>query len=208
MSKYLIVNADDFGYSYSINEGIIEAHTNGIVTSTSVMVDAMAAHEARGLTKFPDLSIGLHLEVKETANIEVELARQVDKFVAITGKSPDHIDTHKRHTTDAGIKEVLENYTKIHGTPVRILNAKHIGSFGISSSDSSVTQLKRSIDEATELYNELMTHAGYADDYLREHSSYNNPREDEIKSVCSPEIKEYIREKGLVLTTWKGVTNA
>lgn len=202
MRKFLIVNADDFGYSFGINKGIIEAHTNGIVTSTSVMVDAIAAHEAKDLVKFPDLSIGLHFVVKEVVNVKAELDRQIDKFITIVGKSPDHLDTHKRHTTDDGIKEVLEDYVKPHKIPVRNFNAKHIGSFGINSDDCSVTQLKRSIDEATEEYNELMTHAGYSDDYLRGHSSYSDPREDELKSICSPMVKEYIQEKGLVLASW------
>lgn len=205
MSKYLIVNADDFGYSYSINKGIIEAHTKGIVTSTSVMVDAIAADEARDLTNFPDLSIGLHFEVKEVVNVEAELERQIDKFVSIVGKSPDHLDTHKRHTTDEGIKEVLEDYGKAHSIPIRIFSAKYIGSFGINSNDCSVAQLKRSIDEATEGYNELMTHAGYSDDYLREHSSYSDLREEELKSICSPEIKEYIQENGLILVNWRSL---
>lgn len=207
MTKYLIVNADDFGYNYGINRGIIEAHTNGIVTSTSVMVDAIAAHEAKDLTKYPDLSIGLHFEVKEVLNAKAELERQIDKFVAIVGRSPVHIDTHKRHTTDESIREVLEDYAKTHNIPVRNFNAKYIGSFGINSNDSSVTQLKRSIDEATEEYNELMTHAGYSDKYLREHSSYNDPREDELKSICSPEIKQYVQDKDLVLISWSGLQN-
>lgn len=205
MIKYLIVNADDFGYSYSINKGIIEAHINGIVTSTSVMVDAIVADEAKDLTKFPDLSIGLHFEVKDVVNIKTELERQIDKFVAIVGRSPDHLDTHKRHTTDEGMKEVLEDYAKAHNLPIRIFSAKHIGSFGINSSDCSVTQLKRSMDEATEGYNELMTHAGYSDDYLREHSSYSDLREEELKSICSPEIKEYIQENGLILVNWRSL---
>jgi predicted glycoside hydrolase/deacetylase ChbG (UPF0249 family) len=207
VSKSLIVNADDFGYSYSINKGIIEAHTSGIVTSTSVMVDAIAAHEAKELTKFPDLSIGLHFEVKEIVDVEAELDRQIEKFVAIVGKSPDHIDTHKRHTTDEGIKEVLEDYAKSHNIPVRIFNAKHIGSLGINSGDCSLAQLKRSIDEATEEYNELMTHAGYSDDYLREHSSYSDLREEELKSICNPEIKQYIQEKGLILANWDSLAS-
>lgn len=205
MRKYLIVNADDFGYSYSINKGIIEAHTKGIITSTSVMVDAIAADEARDLTKFPDLSIGLHFEVKEIVNVKVELERQIDKFIAIVGRSPDHLDTHKGHTTDEGIKEVLEDYAKAHNIPIRIFSAKHIGSFGINSSDCSVARLKRSIDETTEEYNELMTHAGYSDDYLREHSSYSDPREEELKSICSPEIREYIQENGLILINWRSL---
>jgi predicted glycoside hydrolase/deacetylase ChbG (UPF0249 family) len=205
MSKYLIVNADDFGYSCSINKGIIEAHTSGIVTSTSVMVDAIAAHEAKELTKFSGLSIGLHFEVKEIVNVTAELERQVDKFASIVGRQPDHIDTHKRHTTDEGIKEVLEDYAKSHDIPVRIFNAKHIGSFGINSDDCTLAQLKRSIDEATEEHNELMTHAGYSDDYLREHSSYSDLREDELTSICSPEIKQYIQEKGLILANWNSL---
>jgi len=204
MSKYLIVNADDFGYSYSVNKGIIEAHTKGIVTSTSVIVDAIAAHEAKELTKYPDMSIGLHFELKEVVNVKAELERQIEKFVAIVGKTPDHLDTHKRHTTDEGIKEVLEGYSKAHVIPVRNFDSKHISSFGINS-NASIAQLKRSIDEATDGYNELMTHCGYSDDYLREHSSYSDSREQELEAICDPTIKQYIVEKGLELCNWRQV---
>src|SRR5688500_8401267 len=110
--KYLIVNADDFGYSYNINKGIIEAHEKGIVTSTSVMVNAVSSNEAKVLTTYPDLSIGLHFELKEVANVKAELEEQIKKFVTIVGKMPDHLDTHKRHTTDEDIKEILEVYAK------------------------------------------------------------------------------------------------
>ena len=205
MTKFLIVNADDFGYSHSINKGIIEAHEKGIVTSTSVMVNAIAADEAKDLTKYPDLSIGLHFELKEVVDVEAELKRQIEKFVAIVGKKPDHIDTHKRHTTDEGIREVLETYPKTHNIPVRIFNAKHIGSFGVNSNDGSVAQLKRSIDETTDENNELMTHCGYSDDYLRKHSSYSDPREQELASILDPSIQEYIRDKGLQLINWRQI---
>ena len=203
--KFLIINADDFGYSHSINKGIIEAIENGIMTSTSVMIDAIAANEAKDLTKYPNLSIGLHLELKEVVNVKAELERQIEKFVAIIGRQPDHIDTHKRRTTDKGIKEFLEAYAKAHNVPIRNFNAKHIGSFGVNSNDASVAQLKRSIDEATDENNELMTHCGYADDYLREHSSYSEPREQELASICDPSIKQYIESKDLQLINWTQV---
>ena len=63
--RRLIFNADDFGYSKGVNEGIIESHVKGIVTSTSVMVLRKFAYEASSLKKFPKLSIGLHLDMTE-----------------------------------------------------------------------------------------------------------------------------------------------
>ncbi len=46
MKRYLIVNADDFGLSFGVNQGIIEAFEHGIVTSTSLMVNWIGAAEA------------------------------------------------------------------------------------------------------------------------------------------------------------------
>jgi len=63
--KKLIVNADDFGRSPGINRGILDAHLNGIVTSTTVMInypDAAPGLE-QALLKAPDLGIGLHLNL-------------------------------------------------------------------------------------------------------------------------------------------------
>ena len=39
MEKRLIVNADDFGWSRGITDGILLAHHEGIVTSVSLMVN-------------------------------------------------------------------------------------------------------------------------------------------------------------------------
>jgi predicted glycoside hydrolase/deacetylase ChbG (UPF0249 family) len=61
----LIVNADDFGRTAGINRGILEAHRNGIVTSTTALVnygDAPAAFEA-ALAGAPYLGLGLHLNL-------------------------------------------------------------------------------------------------------------------------------------------------
>ena len=64
--RFLIVNADDFGQSSGVNRGIIQAHCTGIVTSTSLMVRWPAATEASALSlKYPDLNIGLHLDLGE-----------------------------------------------------------------------------------------------------------------------------------------------
>ena len=58
----LIVNADDFGLCKGVNEGIIEAHKNGIVTSTTLMVTMSSVEHALELaSNYPSLGIGLHL---------------------------------------------------------------------------------------------------------------------------------------------------
>jgi len=61
-SRRLIVNADDFGRSASINEAVIRAHREGILTSASLMVNEPDCAEAVHLAKAnPTLGVGLHL---------------------------------------------------------------------------------------------------------------------------------------------------
>ena len=62
--RRLIVNADDFGRSRSINEAVIRAHREGILTSASLMVNEPACGEAVALAREnPDLCVGLHLSL-------------------------------------------------------------------------------------------------------------------------------------------------
>ena len=62
LSRRLIVNADDFGRSHSINEAVIRAHREGILTSASLMVNEAACNEAIALAREnPRLGVGLHL---------------------------------------------------------------------------------------------------------------------------------------------------
>jgi predicted glycoside hydrolase/deacetylase ChbG (UPF0249 family) len=61
-NKQLIVNGDDFGLSESVNQGIIQSHQQGILTSTSLMVSGDAFENAVALAKtHPNLAVGLHL---------------------------------------------------------------------------------------------------------------------------------------------------
>ena len=58
----LIVNADDFGLSTSINQAVIRAHREGILTTASLMVNEPGLDEAVKLAgKNPRLGVGLHL---------------------------------------------------------------------------------------------------------------------------------------------------
>jgi predicted glycoside hydrolase/deacetylase ChbG (UPF0249 family) len=58
----LVVNADDFGLSESVNEGILSAHRRGIVTATSLMAVGRAFdHAVDCCRSAPRLDVGVHL---------------------------------------------------------------------------------------------------------------------------------------------------
>lgn len=60
--RRLIVNADDFGFTSGVNRAIVEAHTHGVVTSSTLMANGKAFAEATELiTRTPNLSIGCHV---------------------------------------------------------------------------------------------------------------------------------------------------
>jgi hopanoid biosynthesis associated protein HpnK len=58
----LIINADDFGMSEEVNEAVIRAYREGVLTSTSLMVTGSAFDQAVKLAKEnPGLAVGIHL---------------------------------------------------------------------------------------------------------------------------------------------------
>ncbi len=112
--KKLVVNADDFGRSSPINQGIIEAHQKGIVTSASLMTDREGFDDAVRLAKTnPKLGIGLHLDLDSFFQVEhgvgrllgykdpslpleaiaKETERQIQKVFS-TGLPIHHLDGH------------------------------------------------------------------------------------------------------------------
>ncbi len=121
MPLCLIVNADDFGWTRDVNEGIVYAHRNGILTATTLMAGgAEFEHAVRLARETPSLDIGCHLTllqgmsaltgrplpdgipallrgiVSRKIDIYGELSAQVRKIVA-AGIAPTHLDAHK-HT--------------------------------------------------------------------------------------------------------------
>lgn len=111
--KYLIPNADDFGFTRDVNEGIVHAHRQGILTATTLMATGPAFDHAVQLAREnPDLDVGVHLVLVDSdgfpptltrllvsiggIRIYDEFVRQVRKILD-AGIQPSHLDTHK-HT--------------------------------------------------------------------------------------------------------------
>jgi predicted glycoside hydrolase/deacetylase ChbG (UPF0249 family) len=97
----LIVNADDFGLTHGINDGIRIAHSTGIVTSASLMALAPAAADAaRGASEHPQLSVGLHFVedrpeiLEDPALLAGRFDAQLERFRELMGRDPTHVDSH------------------------------------------------------------------------------------------------------------------
>jgi len=62
VKRRLVVNADDFGLSHSVNEAVIRAHREGILTTASLMVNEPGFAEAVELARSNStLGVGLHI---------------------------------------------------------------------------------------------------------------------------------------------------
>lgn len=119
--KRLIVNADDFGFTRDVNEGIVEAHREGILTATTLMANGAAFDHAVDLAaRTPSLDVGCHLVLvggeslvtgrayprtvkhlllavlRGQLSVEEELDAQI-RHIRAAGIRPTHLDTHK-HT--------------------------------------------------------------------------------------------------------------
>lgn len=68
--RRLIVNADDFGYTSGVNRAIVEAHSRGVVTSSTLMANGAAFAEAAELARtVPRLSVGCHVVLTDGAPV-------------------------------------------------------------------------------------------------------------------------------------------
>ncbi|HBF0379034.1 TPA: chitin disaccharide deacetylase [Clostridioides difficile] len=88
----IIINADDFGYCEAVNYGIISAHNNGIVRSTSMMANMPGVEHGVGLLKEnKTLNCGVHMTLSCGRPLLSNLKTIVDKDVFFIRRITDEI---------------------------------------------------------------------------------------------------------------------
>ena len=220
MAKRLIVNADDFGASPGINRGIVECHTRGVVTSTSLMVNGPAAAEAAELAAaHPRLGVGLHCDLEgfvaqvdlgDPEAVRLEAARQLERFHALTGGPPTHVDSHHHVHRQPHLTAVFEELVAPLGVPLRDDGrVAFIGGF-YGQWEWRVTDLHHvSVDflslilreEVGEGWTELSCHPGYVDPGFD--SVYLGEREAEIDTLTNPAIRATLAELDIELASYR-----
>jgi len=218
--KFLIINADDFGYGHGVNRGVAELVDRGIVTSAGLMVNTPGTAEAvRLAAERPALSLGLHVNFTNEAKRLVdfddpeicrrELQRQFDCFVDLTSRLPTHLDSHQHIHRRPACQPSFLHLAEEHGVPLRDRPpVKFKGGF-YSQWEYRISDPSRVSFEAltrilsTELTRgiyELVVHPGYQDseaDYV-----YDRDREWELQALGDPRLPGLLHDLGVRLISY------
>lgn len=118
----LILNADDFGLSPSVNKGIVEAFQQGFISSATMMMNTPYTDEAIELAKKHNLkNIGIHLNLTYGKSVlpASEVPSLVDEngtfhYVCMLGYYTQYLDAKKE------LKAQIEKFLASGLTPTHI----------------------------------------------------------------------------------------
>ena len=118
----LILNADDFGLSPSINKGIVECFEKGLISSATMMMNTPYTEEAIELAKKHNLkNIGIHLNLTYGKSVlpKSEVPSLVDEngtfhYVCMLGYYTQYLDAKKE------LKAQIEKFLASGLTPTHL----------------------------------------------------------------------------------------
>ncbi|HWE50850.1 MAG TPA: ChbG/HpnK family deacetylase [Bryobacteraceae bacterium] len=229
--RKLIVNADDFGFTRDVDEGIVEAHRSGILTATTLMANGEAFDHAVALAReTPSLDIGCHLVLVERwgagdlawalaqseARIFERFAAQARKIVK-AGVQPTHLDTHKhahllpavlgaitRVAREFGIAWVRRPLGPPRGRKMRgVRSTDHFAGFRATGYLNRETLIAE-LEGLPEGLTEFMCHPGKLGEELRGAATrLKESRAIELAALTSPEVRDAIGRLGIQLVNYR-----
>jgi len=101
--KELILNADDFGLTRGVNEGIVRAHRDGVLTSATLMAGGPAFdHAVECAQANPRLGVGCHLVL--TGGVAVSPKEEIPSLVDDNGNLPASLGAFVARLTSGKIR--------------------------------------------------------------------------------------------------------
>ncbi|HET9594259.1 MAG TPA: ChbG/HpnK family deacetylase [Anaeromyxobacteraceae bacterium] len=206
----VLVNADDLGYDPAIDRGILEAHARGLVTAATAMVDT--PFSVRILAEAPaTLDLGLHAVLRPEASAAEaagELARQIDRFRALRGAPPTHLDSHRHHHALPALLPAFVDAARREGLPLRALDPAMrdaLRAQGVSAPDHFLGDAalrpcwtrERLLAVLARLPGgsvEIMCHPGHAPTHAR--TSFGPEREVELAALLDPAARAALAGAG------------
>jgi predicted glycoside hydrolase/deacetylase ChbG (UPF0249 family) len=231
MTRRLIVNSDDFGLSPGINEGLMYAHQQGVVTSASLMVRQPGAQQAATYARSnPGLSVGIHLDLAEWVYADEswqllyrwvdvddadavarEVERQITRFIALVGKQPTHVDSHQHIHRSEPAGTIITEAARWLDVPLRNQSGvRYHGNFyGQGNKGEAMPELiscdtlLTALEQLPEGTTELACHAGFAEDTT---SVYRVERRLETCVLSDARVKDSIRDLDIELISFADVS--
>lgn len=233
MTLRLILNADDFGYDPAVTRGIERAMREGVVSSTTMIVNS--PHSEAAARQAAGLAVGLHLNLVRFAAVsepgrelvegapldagfvERETLAQLDRLRALLGRDATHVDVHKHAHQRPEVLAGLARAARARGLAVRSLDAgmrRALRDAGVRTNDAFLGDAGATafwtLDEwARQL--DLAPREGVVElmchpGYAPSHvaSGYGAQREVELATFLSPGAREALAARGLTLASWAG----
>jgi hypothetical protein len=227
--RFLVVNADDLGLSTAVNAGVFEAHERGVVTSASLMVRQGAAPAAaEGAAAHPKLAVGLHIDLGEWIYergewiqaylhcdtedrdaVEAECRAQLERFRALLGHDPTHLDSHQHVHEAEPVAGVTEALAAELGVPLRNRAIRYEGGFYGQSGKGepfpegiAAEALVGLIRELPPGWSEIGCHPAAGPVPT---SSYDAERQVELRTLCDPSIREALNVTNVKLCSFAQV---
>jgi predicted glycoside hydrolase/deacetylase ChbG (UPF0249 family) len=229
-SRFLIVNADDFGRTAGVNAGVIKGREQGIVTSASLAVRWPPAAEAAAYCRAnPELGVGLHIDLGEwvfengewvsayevvsltDANaIAAAVESQLDSFRELVGRDPTHLDSHQHVHRQEPAASVAAELAEALGVPLRWQGTRvqYRGDLYGQTAEGeplppvTADRLIALIAELPPGITELACHPGEGADIG---SPYREEREQELALLCDPRVRKAIESEAIVLSSFADV---
>ncbi len=228
--KKLIVNADDLGLNPKVNQGIIQAFKDGVVTTASLIVTKEGFEDAVNLIKDnPRLAIGIHIDLDEYFDIDHsrgrivgykvpllpidEICSKIRQQIELVLSKDINLDHLSGHHHVHLVKEILPKVVELmkeYKIPAIRFSKK------IMPDPSLYDEFKKIIDENGIVYPPYFIEGWYWGNIdepytiaeLMTHPGYGELwREYELSASCDPKLKTYLREKNIQLITFTDLVN-
>ncbi len=234
MTSRLILNADDFGYDPAVSRGIAQSMRQGVVSSTTMIVNS--PHSEDAARQADGLAIGLHLNlvrfpsISEPARelneqdtldadfVERETRAQLDRLEALLGRGATHLDVHKHAHLRAPVLEGLARVAKARSLAVRSINPAmraQLRAYGVRTNDVFLGDAgaeaywtpARWVEQLDLAPREGVVELMCHPGHAPSHvsSGYGAQRELELATFLSPSTRRALEDRRLALSSWAGV---
>lgn len=216
-TKNLIIHADDFGLTPGISRGILQTIRQGVVSSTSVIIETPYLSTTKKLIKNnPDVDWGLHVVIENPTRpfdryITNETERQIGLFQQYFHTRPSHIDFHKGFRFDTKIYFSLRMLVLRHGLAFRYDNRHKVVTdfYGFHNRTNTIDCIREQsliqiLSRVSSGFTELVCHPGYTNGRLSD--PYRAQRSIELATLTNPDIRRAITTHDIRISTFKQYT--